>query len=104
MANLKLWQSLGIGVMFGIAQLNSLRLSAALLLGSLVLSSAALLCMHICVADLDSGQRRAHASHVAALRRVPQDPRNVATPQHRQHRQHRQRYQRYQRAASYRIN
>ena len=43
MANLKLWQSLGIGIMFGLAQLNSLKIAAVLLLGCLLLSSAALL-------------------------------------------------------------
>lgn len=58
MANLKLWQSLGIGLMFGLAQLSNLRLSAALLLGLLVLSSAALLVAHIAIVDFDTGERR----------------------------------------------
>ena len=59
MANLKLWQSLGIGAMFGLARLNSLRLGAGLLLAALLLSSASLLWAHTRVANLDSGARRA---------------------------------------------
>jgi len=58
MANLKLWQSLGIGAMFGLARLNSLRLGAGLLLAALLLSSASLLWAHTRVANLDSGARR----------------------------------------------
>ena len=57
MANLKLWQSLGISAMFGLAQLNSLRLCAGLLLATLLLSSTSLLWVHTRVANLDSGAR-----------------------------------------------
>lgn len=56
MANLKLWQSLGIGAMFGLAQLNDLHLTALLLLVALVLSSASLLWVHTRIANLDSGK------------------------------------------------
>ena len=58
MANLKLWQSLGIGIMFGLAQLNSLKIAAVLLLGCLLLSSAALLAGHVWVASFDTGKKR----------------------------------------------
>jgi len=58
MANLKLWQSLGIGTMFGLAQMNNLKPCAALLLAALALSSASLLYVHTRVANLDSGKRR----------------------------------------------
>ena len=58
MANLKLWQSLGIGVMFGLAQLNDLRLCCEILLGALLLGSLALLWAHTRVANLDSGAPR----------------------------------------------
>ena len=34
MANLKLWQSLGIGAMFGLAQLNDLKVAALVLVGA----------------------------------------------------------------------
>ena len=57
MANLKLWQSLGIGAMFGLAQLNDLHLTALLLLVALVLSSASLLWVHTRIANLDSGKK-----------------------------------------------
>ena len=57
MANLKLWQSLGIGLMFALAQMNDMKLSVLILMVALVLSSAALLGAHACVANLDSGRR-----------------------------------------------
>ena len=57
MANLKLWQSLGISAMFGLAQFNSLQLCAGILLCTLMLSSTSLLWAHTRVANLDSGAR-----------------------------------------------
>ena len=57
MANRKLWQSLGIGAMFGLARLNSVRMSVLVLIGALALSSTSLLWLHTRVANFDSGQR-----------------------------------------------
>ena len=57
MANLKLWQSLGIGAMFGLARLNSVRMSVLVLIGALALSSTSLLWLHTRVANFDTGQR-----------------------------------------------
>jgi len=56
MANLKLWQSLGIGAMFGIAQANQLRVGVLVLIVSLAVSSLSLVWMHTRVASLDSGK------------------------------------------------
>ena len=56
MANLKLWQSLGISGMFALAQLNSIRVSVVVLIASLALSSIALLWVHLRVANFDSGK------------------------------------------------
>ena len=75
MANLKLWQSLGISAMFGLAQLNSLRLCAALLLATLLLSSASLLWAHTRVANLDSGARLGLGGAPAASARWSADRR-----------------------------
>ena len=61
MANLKLWQSLGIGAIFGLAQLNNLQLCAKLLLVALALSSASLLWTHTRIANLDSGKKPQNA-------------------------------------------
>jgi hypothetical protein len=56
MANLKLWQSAGIGIMFGIAELDDMRLGVLILIGALVLSSGALAWAHYRVANFDTGR------------------------------------------------
>lgn len=56
MANLKLWQSLGIGAMFGIAQLNSVEQGVWILVCTLALSAASLLWLHTRVANFDTGR------------------------------------------------
>ncbi len=58
MANLKLWQSLGIGAMFGLAKLNDVRLGALICLCSLGVSTLALVWAHARVASLDTGVAR----------------------------------------------
>ena len=50
-----LWQSLGIGAMYGLARFSDVRLSVLVCLVSLVLSSASLLWLDVRVARLDSG-------------------------------------------------
>lgn len=67
MANLKLWQSLGIAAVFGIAQLNDVKLTALICAGALALSSVGLLYAHKRVASLDSGRRRVASSRHDAL-------------------------------------
>lgn len=57
MANLKLWQSLGIAIMFGLGYLDDVRLCCIILLASLGASSLALLNAHTRVASFDSGNR-----------------------------------------------
>ena len=52
------WIDADIGIMFGLAQLNSLKIAAVLLLGCLLLSSAALLAGHVWVASFDTGKKR----------------------------------------------
>ena len=58
MANIKLWQSFGIGAMFGLARLSDLRLSVLICLVCLLLSVISLLWLHARVACLDSGALR----------------------------------------------
>ena len=55
MANLKLWQSLGIGAMYALARLSDVKLCVLICLVSLLLSSASLLWLDARVARLDSG-------------------------------------------------
>ena len=59
MANLKFWQSLGIGIMFGLANFDDLQLGALVCMGALALSCASLAYMHLRIASLDTGRRRA---------------------------------------------
>lgn len=71
MANIKLWQSLGIGAMFGLARLNDVATCVLICLVCLVLSSASLLWLDVRVADLDSGAVYAdRAGRAAAARRA----------------------------------
>ena len=62
MANLKLWQSLGIGIMFGLAQLNNLKLCVIILLAGLAVSSTTLLACHTRIASFDTGKRHFHSA------------------------------------------
>ena len=53
MANLKLWQSLGIAIMFGLATIDSISIVAVVLLVMQVISSICLLYVHKRVANMD---------------------------------------------------
>ena len=58
MASQRLFQSLGVTLMFALAYTDSLSLAAAVLLAVLLLSTAALAWEHFRVASLDTGRYR----------------------------------------------
>ena len=58
MANLKLWQSLGVAIVFGLAYMDSLPITGIILIACLLLSTAALMYAHYRVANLDTGELR----------------------------------------------
>lgn len=62
LANLKLWQSLGFAIMFGLEYLHNLRACCIVLVISLFASSVALFYNHTRVASFDNGKRRDVAS------------------------------------------
>ena len=61
MANLKLWQSLGIAAVYGVAQLCDVKLTAAACLGFLGVAATAILWAHHRIVDLDTGLPRRQA-------------------------------------------